>query len=208
MSDAKTTIIAVRHGETVWNVEGRWQGHFDSPLTETGKVQARALANRLKTVDFHYLCSSDLSRAVETAGPIAALKGMEIKTDRRLREKGLGIFEGMTREEMGLKYPGEYQLYLKQDPDYPVPGGESLRQRYERNITALEEIAAHQKGETIVVVVHGGVLDSVMRFVLKIPLHEPRRFSIKNACISICTCSDGDWRLETWGDVSHLDHSV
>ena len=204
MLDGQTTIIAVRHGETEWNVEGRWQGHFNSPLTDKGKWQAEALAKRLKAIDFNHLYSSDLGRAVETAKPIAALKGMEIKFEKRLREKALGIFEGMTREEMNLNYPEEYDLYLENNPDYSAPEGESSRQRFNRNIAALDEIALKHKGETVLIVIHGGVLDSIIRYVLNIPLDEPRRFSMKNASISVCTCSNGDWRLETWGDVSHL----
>ena len=78
----QTSIIVVRHGETVWNVEGRWQGHFNSPLTDKGKLQAEALAKRLKAIDFNHLYSSDLGRAFETAKPIAAIKGLEIKTDQ------------------------------------------------------------------------------------------------------------------------------
>lgn len=204
MHEEQTAIIAARHGETVWNVEGRWQGHFNSPLTDKGKLQAEALAERLKAIDFNHLYSSDLGRAAETAKPIAALKGIEIKFDQRLREKALGIFEGMTREEMNLKYPEEYQLYLKNNPDYSAPEGESSRERFNRNIVALAEIALKHKGETVIMVIHGGVLDSIMRFVLNIPLDEPRRFSIKNASISVCTCLNGHWNLETWGDVSHL----
>lgn len=99
MSDT-TRLIVVRHGETRANVEGRWQGHRDWPLTEVGVAQAEAVAQRLEGCGFSSLYSSDLGRALHTARIIANRSGHAIVADERLRERHLGVFQGLTRAEM------------------------------------------------------------------------------------------------------------
>ena len=94
-----TELILLRHGETEWNSAGRLQGHLDSALSPEGLRQADLLAARLSSVSFHALYSSDLGRALETARRIATRTGHSILQDWRLRERGLGVFEGLTRDE-------------------------------------------------------------------------------------------------------------
>lgn len=200
----KTRLIVVRHGETQANLDGRWQGHTDSPLTKTGIAQAEAVAQRLKRGRFSQLYSSDLGRARQTAQIIAHRTGHEIILDEHLRERHLGIFQGLTRAEMEARYPDEWHLYRTTGPDYVIPGGESARQRFERSTSRLREIALDHPGETGVIVTHGGVLNGLLRHTLDISLETPRRFRIWNASINIFLCDGENWLLETWGDVSHL----
>ena len=191
----ETRLIVVRHGETQANLDGRWQGHGDSPLTKAGIAQAEAVAHRLKRGVFSKLYSSDLGRALQTARIIADQTGHEIILDERLRERHLGIFQGLTTAEMEAKYPEERHLYRTAGPDYVIPGGESARQRFERSTLCLREIALNHPGETAVVVTHGGVLNGLLRYTLDIPLGAPRRFRIWNATslatvtVTFCTCS-------------------
>ena len=201
----RTQIIIVRHGETLWNINGIRQGHLDSSLTESGRAQARALGERLKRERFDALYSSDLGRAVQTAQMIAELSGHEIVTDLRLRERHLGIFQGLSAEEMKQKYPEEYQLNRSLSPDYVIPGGESIVQQVARNIACLNEIAEKHLGEAIVVVTHGGVLSGLFRHTFSIPFAAPRRFEFVNAGLNTFVYQGGDWFLQTWGDVSHLE---
>lgn len=199
-------IIVVRHGETTWNLEGRRQGHLDSPLTARGIAQAESLARRLKNLTFKALYGSDLGRAYRTARIIADSTGHRIIVDERLRERNLGIFQGLHTEEIRRTYPDAYQLHTTLGPDYIIPGGESMRQQVERNIRCLEELAQKHVGETIVVVTHVGVLSGLFRHTLSIPLEAPRRFEFRNGSINIFTYqSQGFWVLETWGDTGHLD---
>ena len=198
-------LIVVRHGETKANLAGRWQGHGDSPLTEAGIAQAEAVARRLKGCRFSKLYSSDLGRALQTAQIIADQTGHEIVLDRRLRERHLGIFQGLTKTEMAARYPEAWHLYRTSGHDYVIPGGESARQRFERAVSCLEEIASNHPGETVVVVTHGGVLNGLLRRTLDIPLESPRRFRIWNGGINIFLFEDGIWHLGTWGDISHLN---
>lgn len=197
-------LIILRHGETTWNVEGRYQGHLDSPLTPRGEAQARALARRLTSASFTALYSSDLGRASQTAGFIAQATGHQIRPDPRLRERNLGIFQGLLKSEIKQKLADEYRLFKTGGPDHAMPGGESDRQAAERSLACLEELARRHSSQTIVVVAHGGTISMLLRHTLGIPLGTPRRFERFNASWNMFEWDDGKWRLETWGDVSHL----
>jgi probable phosphoglycerate mutase len=200
----RTQLIIVRHGQTEWNIAGIRQGHLDSCLTSKGLAQAKALAQRLAQERFSALYSSDLGRAVQTAMAIADLTGHEIVTDARLRERHLGIFQGLNAGQISEKYPEERRLLRTIGPDYVIPGGESMRQQVERNVSYLNDLASKHVGETIVVVTHGGVVSGFFRHTLAIPLDAPRRFEFVNAGINVFFREDENWMLLTWGDVSHL----
>src|SRR5918999_6281569 len=130
----RTQLIIVRHGQTQWNLKLVRQGHLDSPLTERGIAQAKALGERLARETFTALYSSDLGRALQTAQMIAAATGHKIVTDARLRERHLGIFQGLNGDEIRAKYPEEYRLHRTVGPDYGIPDGESVRQQVARNV--------------------------------------------------------------------------
>ena len=200
----RTQIIIVRHGQTEWNIRGIRQGYLDSPLTAKGLAQAKALGQRLGRERFTKLYSSDLGRAVQTAREISNVTGHEIVTDPRLRERHLGIFQGLNGEEIVAKYPEERRLMRSAGPGYVIPGGESMVQQVERNMACLNELAARHEGEQIVVVTHGGVVSGFFRCTLEISLEAPRRFEFVNAGINVFAREEGNWMLLTWGDVSHL----
>ena len=200
----RTQVIIVRHGQTQWNLKLIRQGHLDSPLTEKGIAQAQALAQRLAQEEFTALYSSDLGRAVQTAQIIAAVTGHQIVTDTRLRERNLGIFQGLNGDEIKEKFPEEYRFHRSLGPDYVIPRGESVKQQVERNIVCLCEIAAKHAGEAILVVTHGGVLSGLFRHTFSIPFSAARRFEFMNASLNVFNYENGSWFLQTWGDVSHL----
>lgn len=200
-----TQFIIVRHGETAWNLDIRWQGHLDSPLTARGVAQAEALARRLSEMKFSALYSSDLGRAYQTARIISDATGHRIAVDERLRERNLGIFQGLRTDEIQQSYPEEYGLHKSIGPDYVIPGGESLRQQVERNLSCLEEIGQRHAGESIVVVTHGGVLGGLFRHTFCIPFESPRRFESTNGSLNIFVYEKPHWVLQTWGDISHLN---
>jgi 2,3-bisphosphoglycerate-dependent phosphoglycerate mutase len=200
----RTQLIIVRHGQTQWNLKLIRQGHLDSPLTEKGIAQAKALGERLAREAFTALYSSDLGRAVQTALMVAETTGHKVVTDARLRERHLGIFQGLNGDEIKEKHPEEYRLHRTMGPSYVIPGGESVQQQVARNVAYLTEIAAQHPGETIVVVTHGGVLSGFFRHALSIPLEAPRRFEFMNASLNVFAYEEGNWMLRTWGDVSHL----
>jgi 2,3-bisphosphoglycerate-dependent phosphoglycerate mutase len=200
----RAQVIIVRHGQTQWNIKTIRQGHLDSPLTERGIAQAKALGDRLAIETFTALYSSDLGRALQTAQVIAAATGHRIVTDPRLRERNLGIFQGLNGQEIQQKFPEEYRLHRSLGPDYVIPGGESVRQQVERNLEYLTELAEKHLGERIVIVTHGGVLSGLFRHTFSIPFNAPRRFEFTNAGLNVFNYEQGNWYLQTWGDISHL----
>ncbi len=200
-----TTVIVVRHGETEWNKQGIQQGHLNSDLTELGIAQAQAAGEVLKAFPIDRMYASDLGRAVQTAQIISEAIGMPFQTDKRLRERMLGVVEGKSKQDLSEKYPLESARLTQYDPDYRVPGGESIRERYARHISCLEKLAVVHRGQTLLVVAHGGVLSSCIHKALKIPLDRPRSFSMHNGSINVFTIDGyGEWLLERWGQTGRL----
>jgi len=199
-----TELIVVRHGETLWNAMGRQQGHLDSDLSPRGIRQAEAIAKRLASEKFEVLYASDLGRAYHTAEYIAQQTGHPITADARLRERHLGIFQGLTMAQVQERYPEAYAGFIGDDPDYVIPGGESIRQRHERIVDSAREIASRHAGQRVVIVGHGGVLMSLFRHTLGIAPAAPRRFKLFNASLNSFFVEDGVWFVGTWGDISHL----
>jgi len=198
-------LVAIRHGETVWNTQGLQQGQLNSDLTDLGRAQATAIADRLTGEPFDGLYSSDLGRAVETADIVAGPVGLDVVTDPRLRERNLGILQGISLRQFEQERPQEYTRFRSGDPDYVIPSGESARQRHERCVACATELAKRHAGRRILIVTHGGILDSFFRHALKLPLTVPRRFSLFNASINSFTVTDDRWRLKSWGHVEHLE---
>jgi probable phosphoglycerate mutase len=201
----RVEIVAIRHGKTRWNVEGRIQGHLDSGLTDLGIRQAGAIAESFAGERLDRVYASDLPRARITAEEIGRRTGAPVLTDERLRERHHGIFQGLTIAECRARYPEEYEAYSKRlDPDRPIPEGESLRGKHDRAVTFFEEVARKEAGRRIAVVTHGGILDSLFRLAVGLDILAPRRFSLRNAGRNVVSFAGGKWTLEIWGDVRHL----
>lgn len=199
-----TEFIVVRHGETVWNVQHRLQGHQDSDLTPRGLRQAEALAERLAAERFQALYASDLPRAMRTAEAIARRAGHAITPDPRLRERNYGLFEGLTAAEVAERHPEDYRRFLSADPDQKIPGGESRREKYNRVTACLEDLARRHPAEKIVIVTHGGVLGDLLRRSMSLPPEHPLQCSLQNASLNSFLIEDGQWTLGFWGNIEHL----
>lgn len=199
-----TRLILVRHGETAWNRERRMQGQTDTPLSETGRAQAAAVAARLASSGFAALYSSDLSRALDTARAVSQASGKSVVTDVRLRERVFGVFEGLTRDEIAARYPAELARFFTRDPDYVVPGGESMRAFHDRCLGCLAELAGRHAGEVVVVVTHGLVLDAIYRAAHALAPEAERPVPLINASLNVFVRSGHDWQMEVWGDIAHL----
>ena len=203
--DQNTIITLIRHGETEWNLSGRWQGHADSPLSSRGLEQAKALGERIKSEEFDFYYSSDLGRALHTSKLVGEPSGMVAQSFPGLRERDLGVLEGLNTTEMEETQPDVYTSFRNDGPDFQVPGGESFRQFYERCLMAIEELASMHKGSRIAVVTHGGVLGAIFRYVLKLSLEADRNFVLLNCSLNRIEHKSGGWNLISWGDVAHLD---
>jgi broad specificity phosphatase PhoE len=190
-------VIVIRHGETQWNVEGREMGHLDSPLTLLGVRQAEAIAERLSKRTFGVLYSSDLGRAVQTAEAIASRCGHDVLLDEGLRERNMGIFQGVIWEEIPERFPQEYSDYKRIGFEYVIPGGESAKDRVERSIRVMTAMAERHSDTDVVVVTHSGFLMGFFEFVLGILPGNDWRFKRRNASYNAFEFSGGKWSLET-----------
>lgn len=156
-------VYVARHGETDWNAAGRWQGHTDVPLNETGRAQAKALAGRLREVRLAGVVASDLSRAHETARIVASELGVSLAyVERELRERGFGVFEGLTRGECETKHAEAWRAWL--GDRRPPEGAEGIEALTGRIVAAVGRAAERvaRDGEPALVVTHGGALRSVV----------------------------------------------
>ncbi len=149
-----TTLVLIRHGETDWNVEGRWQGQADPPLNERGRDQARRVAEYYSQFGLAALYSSDLRRAMETAQIIGARIGLEIIPEPRLREINLGRWQGMLTEDIQAQYPEEFQRWHHEPLSVQPPGGETIHALAARVLEVINEMIARYPKRRVGVVAH------------------------------------------------------
>ena len=197
----------MRHGETEWNRVGRAQGQSDPPLNQAGREQAEAVAVRLAPVAFEAAYSSDLRRAAETAAPVMRGRDMPIVYRRDLREKSFGEWEGMTYEELRLRYPAMLEELFDERPAFAPPGGESDLELFARASAAVARIAARHAGTdgNILVVSHGGTLRAMIVSMLGLPVESMWRLRLSNAGLSAVTVFDeGGATIDLLNDTSHL----
>src|SRR5438270_7505978 len=157
MGGTPVRILLARHGETVYNVEGRWQGQTDSPLTDRGLAQARELARALVAEQMSAVYSSDLGRAYGTAAEVAALHSLPVLPDRRLREIHVGAWSGKAREQIETEFPGSLQAWASTPSRFQIPNGESLVEAQARALSFFADRMPEHIGQTVVVVSHGAV---------------------------------------------------
>lgn len=201
-----TTILLIRHGETDWNMIGRWQGHADVPLNAIGLQQAELVANRLATEGrrFDAIYSSDLARASETARAIGAAAKVDVQLLPSLREIDLGAWSGLTYEEIKAKFPEEIAL-LDQNIDMPRGGGESLSDLRNRVVEAVMALGNAHPGQTLAVVTHGGCIRMLLAHADNYVGDGFKRFPhIGNTSISVIEVQGDHWTMGMVNDMSHL----
>ena len=202
-----TRILAIRHGETAWNVDTRLQGHLDIPLNDVGLRQAQHLAQALAQRDaIDAIYASDLSRAHTTAQAIAKAMGQTVTAHPGLRERHFGAFQGRTFAEIEAELPEHAWHWRKRTPDWTPPdGGESLMALHERIVATVDELAARHPGQQVVMVAHGGVLDILYRAATRLDLQAPRTWALINTAVNRLLWTPQGLSLVGWGDTTHLD---
>jgi broad specificity phosphatase PhoE len=196
-------VLLVRHGQTDWNVQERWQGYEPVPLNADGWAQARALAAYLRHRPIRAVFSSDLPRAYQTASVIGDVLGVHPCPDERLREFNLGIFQGFTRAESAKKFPNEWSDFLADYWDYPIPNGETRRMMQNRVFAAWEEVVTSSEGPEVVIVSHGG---SIKMLLLKLFPHLPHLNDIRlgNTSVTMVERRGQGWHLASVALIDHL----
>ena len=203
-----TRIIAVRHGETAWNVDSRIQGQLDIQLNDTGRWQARRVGSALSSEQLGAIYSSDLARAHETARAIADAAGLPVVALTGLRERRFGMFEGRTFDEIQQNWPEDTLNWKRRIPEWQPPeGGESLLQLRERVTRTVGDLAARHCGEQIAVVAHGGVLDTLYRIATGQEVNSPRTWQLPNGAINRLLWTPEGFTLVGWSDTQHLEQA-
>jgi probable phosphoglycerate mutase len=155
-------ILLARHGETVFNVEGRWQGQADSPLTERGRAQAAELARALADEQITAVYSSDLGRAADTAAEVASLHNLQVTAEGRLREINVGAWTGKNRDEINAEFPGGLKAWASQPSAYELPDGETIGAAQARALEFFGDRMPAHSGEAVVVISHGALCQTIL----------------------------------------------
>ncbi len=200
-----TELIVIRHGETDWNRQHRFQGQIDVPLNATGLAQAARLAERLADEPIDVLVASDLQRARSTAEQLAQRRAQAVSVQPLWREQGFGVLEGLDVTTIRRQHRDLWDQWVRHEADYALPGGgESNQAFYERVMQALRATVAAQAGARIAVVTHGGVLDMLWRAAHRLPLYGPRACAIPNTGINRLRWNGERLEIVSWAEDSHL----
>jgi len=208
-----TKLILVRHGETEWNKDWRYQGQADLPLNKEGRRQALKLAKRLKEEKISAILSSDLKRAYQTANIIAKSHHLRVKKRTALREINYGVFEGLLLEEVKKRYKTILERWWDDPLSTRIPEGETLKE-FKRRVSAVyvettrrvvsTDPAGSDPQKTILIVAHGGSLRIIVACALGLKLPQIRRIRFDNAGISIIILDKARAVLTLMNDLSHL----
>ena len=203
-----TRVLLVRHGESRGNAERRFGGHSPTPLSELGHRQAEATARALSNERVTAIYSSDLLRAVQTAEPLARATGLEVARTAALRERSVGLMEGLTFEEAAAAHPEEYAALLRRDFEHVLTGGESYRQLLDRAAAELDRAVERHRGGTVALFSHTGticILALHLMGALDAPALRPVWLSSSNCGITRFELhSDGFVRVSALNDTRHL----
>ena len=197
-------LILVRHGETTWNIEMRYQGQTDISLTANGIEQAGKVAQRLAVEKIAAVYSSDLSRAFVTAAQIAAVHGLDVLTRRDLREISFGEWEGMTYDSLDLDGGGTGNRLFSHPAEIEIPGGETFFEVQQRMMEALRELAQRHEGQTVVIVSHGAAIRTVLCDVLGMDLNRLWAIRQSNTAVNILEVLPQKVLVSLVNDVHHL----
>lgn len=200
-----TRIIFVRHGQTKWNLELKYQGHSDIELTETGLRQAELVAARLACEPVQAVYASDLGRALKTAEVIANVHNVSVKTIPALREYYFGEWEGLTHKQISARWPDIYAEFFKHPDEIRVPGGETFGELKQRAQSAIETLVANHPDQTVVVVSHGGTIRTIVCAALGIHLNRVWGIRQDNTAVSIIEYYDDSSIVTLLNDIHHLE---
>lgn len=199
-----TRLYLVRHGETIWNKEMRYQGHSDVSLTEEGREQARLLAKKLVQEDIEAFYASDLSRAFETAQILAKPHKKEIFTSSEFRETKFGDWEGLKYTEIQKQYPVDWSNWTQDPYNMRIPGGESLADVVFRVSEGIGRLIQHHKDQNILLVAHGGVNRVILALALNMDVSHYWRIRQDNTALNIIDYYDDKAIVATFNDINHL----
>ena len=200
-----TEIIIIRHGETEWNKTGRFQGHSDVPLSAEGRAQASALGKNLVVDHVDAIYASDLTRAMETAAPLAQRFGLEVISDPLLRELNFGSWEGRNFNDVNAENPDAMKTFYNDPERVNIPDSEPFPEFQRRVAGRVREIVAQERGKRIVIVSHGASIRILFADILSMPIRSIWHVSQLNTAVNKIRFEDDGFAVVTlMNDTSHL----
>ncbi|EKX99185.1 histidine phosphatase family protein [Selenomonas sp. oral taxon 138] len=200
-----TEIIIIRHGETEWNKTGRFQGHSDVPLSAEGRAQAAALGKNLVVDHVDAIYASDLTRAMETAAPLAQRFGLEVISDPLLRELNFGSWEGRNFNDVNAENPDAMKTFYNDPERVNIPDSEPFPEFQRRVAGRVREIVAQERGKRIVIVSHGASIRILFADILSMPIRSIWHVSQLNTAVNKIRFEDDGFAVVTlMNDTSHL----
>ena len=190
-----TDLYLIRHGETLFNQLGCFQGHSDSPLTEVGQQQALSLVSYFKAIPLQQLYCSDLGRAIISATPLSDAKKLPLQTCPRLREISYDYLDGQAKRQLTEEDKHKLTRLFSAELNYRIGKGETLAEVQRRLFKKINEIEAAHSGQSIAVITHGLSIVMLIKKILHIPVDAPRQFNIHNASVCHLSFKSGKWVL-------------
>jgi len=192
-----TDLYLIRHGETLFNQLGCFQGHSDSPLTEAGHLQASNLVSYFSDIPLQQFYSSDLGRAVATATPLAKAKQLPLHTCPLLREISYDYLDGQAKRQLTDKDREKLTRLFSAELDYRIGEGETLAEVQARLFDKINALNKLHQGQSIAVVTHGLSIVMLIKKILQIPVDAPRMFNVHNASVCHLSFRSGQWMLQS-----------
>lgn len=198
-------IVFIRHGETEWNADGRYQGQSDVALSDTGRAQAALLAEHFPVGKIDAIYSSDLVRAFDTARAVAGRFGLPVHRESAFREISFGDWEGLTYAQIVAKWPEAMNHFLQRPDLLDIPHGESFAEVQRRAVKRLNELIQEHDGKTVAVTAHGAVLRTLLTAALHMPLRYVWSIRQFNTAVNIVRYdSEADATVELINSTAHL----
>ncbi len=201
-------VYIIRHGQTDWNANGRWQGITPVGLNDVGHEQARKLAAYLAHQPIEAVYCSDLPRAFDTAKALADVHKLTPTVDERWRELHVGIFQGLTRAEITLRYAAEFAAMHDDWLDYVIPEGESRRQLQERAFAAWQNAVENMSAGQVAIVSHGGTIKLLLMRLFAAQAEKLDKQELANTSLTILQRIPDGWEIAALATVTHLEEAI
>lgn len=198
-------LLLIRHGQTDWNLLGKYQGQTDIALSGEGIRQADLLAQNFPVDTLDIIYTSDLQRAFMTAERLAEKFSAPLYADKALRELNFGAWEGLTYQEIAERWPQEVKNLFGAPEKLQIPEGETFLMLQRRAMDKIHEIRAENEGKNVAVVAHGAISKAILTALLHIPLHYVWMLRQDNTAVNILRFDDEFVSVELLNGISHLD---
>ena len=201
-------LILVRHGQTEWNAGGRYQGQSNVALSDTGRKQARFLAERFPVRQLDAIYTSDLDRAKETAECVGKRLGLTVCPEKAFRELSFGDWEGLTYQEISSRWPEEAEKLFTAPDELVIPHGETFRDLQKRALDKIYSLYERHIDQTVAVFAHGAINKTILAGLMHIPLHYLWSLRQDNTAVNILRLDDGYVMVELINSTSHLGEGM